>query len=76
MACDFLISPIAQSPNWPACKELQISELSARKFSLENSLKQSQPLPTPAPFNITAHCTFRDFKVSCLEKPYLVCGFS
>jgi hypothetical protein len=26
MVCDFPITPIAQSPNWPACKELSAKE--------------------------------------------------
>jgi hypothetical protein len=66
MVCSFPYpsSSSAQSPNWPAFKELNISELPAREGLLfyfgefPQAVRQSHQIPILAPFNL-AHCKFK-----------------
>jgi hypothetical protein len=74
MVCSFPYhsSSSAQSPNWPACKKLNISELSAREGLLfyfrefPQAVRQSHQFPTLATFNFSANL---QVQVRCLEIP-------
>jgi hypothetical protein len=65
VVCNFPYHSNAQSPNWPACKELQISEFSAREGSLfyfcelPQAVKWNHQFPIPAPLNFSAHYKFK-----------------
>jgi hypothetical protein len=65
MRYDFPYHSNSQSPNWPTCKELQISELSAREGEMfcigefPQAVGWSTQFPTPAPLNFSAVCKFK-----------------